>query len=1430
MTKKNRRRLFFPLLLFGLFVLGASPSSGAKPYLPEIVNPLLETWRWKQFSRLEGKGVRCISESPDGRVWFGGDSTLMEYDGYRWIDHDQENGLLGHPVSSLHTDNKGGIYAATPLGIFSLHGDTWRALFAPEPSLGFTFYQIRSLADGSLLVCSNQGLLRIRKGEPTQFFTLNSIRETLHSRLKGFQWVLLPEETGRQGRFTEVSDALQDASGAVWVAITRSDEEGAILKFSLDQAQNGALKDYQLWVSGSSLTFGETQRLLRSSRGDIWVINTSYKKGINVYDGKKWSYIPLSSYFGGDEYMNAIAETHNGTIWIGGLGRLYSYQNGKWSMYKAPEYRIPANKLILRPSQGDKLWVAGMNSKVFLLDYSTTRWLTYNNLNYQCEARGGEKWFLDVNGRAVFQQGESWTAYDPSDGLMDAPVRIICTTKGQTWAAGSHQGVAATSFFEQGKWQTITHPRLSWGIDYRAVFEAADGSLWFGGSVDSDPNKGHQAGVLHLTNPKASEKRFIHLRNLDKGLNQSNAYGIGQTNDGRIWLGGGSLYGFNGQSWRLAEPAQLHEFVNMVNSHNGLLLAGSRSYGVFLYDGKDWRHYDTQSGLTSNTIISIGAQSKNRIYAATENDISCFDGSNWTTHVFPESLNMDFEGGMILFSSDGAIWITKSLREWKRRAFSYNRASQDAFRHFASYRYLPDDKGPETQIAAFSEEVQPPGNTLISWKGEDYFSETPSERLSFSYRINGGEWSPFSPQTYHTYLGLPSGQYTLEVRARDLDLNIDPTPAVIHFRVLPPVWKQPWFIGLLIAFLFTLGVFEYRVLKRNQQLARLNESLTEVNSALDHKRQQIEEQNRAILQQQKQILDQKKQLEISNAGLEEQNHQIQMQRDQLEVMVNKVETLSRARVNFFTNISHELRTPLTLILGPVEQLLHSKSLIAPEGRKRLYEIIDRNAFRLLNLINQLLEVRRIESNTLELNLARGNISVFIGQIAGLFDLLAQEKSIDLVFQSHCPNLEIGFDPDKMEKILVNLLSNSFKHTSSGERISVLLSESEKSGAPGICLEVEDTGSGIAPEDLAHIFDRYFSARPDLMNSGIGLSYIKDLIELHQGSIDAQSKPGKGTRFTIWLPNLQKGTSLPTLEHVYGKELQVTQMELHSLLTYSRENDGEPAGEPDKEEGPKILIVEDNEDMLLFLEGVISAKYAVVKARNGVEGLEAAKHHAIDLILSDIIMPEMDGLAFCQRIKSDILTSHIPVVLLTAKAQENHIMDGFNTGADDYLTKPFNPELLLVRIANLLEQRRKLREKYVRELLLRPKDIQVTSPDESLLRHLTEIMESHIADANFNVNKMCEMVHLSHMHFIRKVKQLTGKKPIDLLKSFRLQRAKELLKQNKLNVAEIAYMVGYDLPNSFSRAFKKEFGLTPSEYLESIDQMPHESRIWAEKHP
>ena len=247
----------------------------------------------------------------------------------------------------------------------------------------------------------------------------------------------------------------------------------------------------------------------------------------------------------------------------------------------------------------------------------------------------------------------------------------------------------------------------------------------------------------------------------------------------------------------------------------------------------------------------------------------------------------------------------------------------------------------------------------------------------------------------------------------------------------------------------------------------------------------------------------------------------------------------------------------------------------------------------------------------------------------------------------------------------------------------------------------------------------------------------------------------------------------------------------------------------------MLIVEDNNDMLDFLSGILGRDYELHTAENGQMGLRIAQKHNLDLILSDVMMPEMDGLQFCERIKTNFETSHIPVILLTAKIMDSHKMTGYLTGADDYVTKPFNPELLKVRIQNLLNQRHQLRKKFNNDFLLSPKEVKLMSPDEEMLQRLVGLMEENIDDSGFNVNKMCEMVHLSHMHFIRKVRQLTGKTPSELLKSFRMKRAQDLLAQQKVTISEVAYQVGYDLPNSFSRVFRQEFGMTPTEYVEGL---------------
>jgi signal transduction histidine kinase/DNA-binding response OmpR family regulator/ligand-binding sensor domain-containing protein len=1401
----------YPATFFLLFFLAlAIDAQATQAYRPEMVNPLTERWRWKNFPELEGKGVRCITEDQNGNVWFGIDDGIVEYNGYEWIRRGAEDGLPGGAVEQIYSGRNDCIYAATAKGVFIYKANQWRPLFTPEESLGFTFLRIKELEDGSFWIATNFGALQFVDHRPFRFFATAAQKERLASQLNEIDWVILPEKLTSNGQIMNVSDVLEDKQGALWLALTVNNQ-GKILIFHPQDIQKEKLQKYKIIASGPALRLGENQKMIRAADHTIWIANSTFNIGITTFDGEQWRAIELSDLFGGDEYTTDIMQSSDGTIWIGSLGKMYSYRDGRWEIFQAPEFQIPANKLLLFQSREDKLWIGGVKSKVYLLDYSRTQWLTYRDLNFQCERNYAEYWFLDVHGRAVQNRGDQWIRYDTTDGLMDAPVRIIATGQGQLWAAGSHRGTAATAFLQGNRWIRRLHPNLSWGIDYRAVFEAKDGSIWFGAAVDLDEEKEQVGGVIQLLNPLDQNKRWIHHRPDESGIKQTNAYGIGQSKDGSIWMGGGNLYRFDGRQWAKSDQMMLRQFVNIVASTDQLLLVGSRYYGVFLFDGQEWRQYDTNSGLTSNTIISLYASSDSSIWAATENDIAHFDGKTWINHIFPAEMNMNLEGGAILGTSDGALWLNQSSREWKRRALRSHKPSGEALRSFVTYRYLPDRHPPETKLEIFTREVASEGNTIISWTGEDFFETTNSDQLTFSYRLNGGKWSDFSSERHRTFFNLRNGLYTFEVRARDLDLNIDPSPARFEFEVLPPVWRQTWFQLLLLAFLLVIGIFEFRIINKKRKLEKLNVALQTINQKLKKKSEKIQTQNQEILEQQEQILRQKAALEKINEGLADRNREIQLQRDKLEEMVVQIEELSKSKINFFTNISHELRTPLTLILGPVERLHQQGDSLSDTEKERFYAIIERNAYRLLKLINQLLEMRRIENNTLELKLCEGNLAAFLSDIVGSFDNLAAERKIRLSFENQCCNhAPARFDADKMEKILANLLSNAFKHTPAGGSISVRLSKQENGYFQ---ITVQDTGEGIDKETLEHIFKRYYSASGDTQSTGIGLSYIKDLVSLHHGRIEVSSTAGRGARFSISLPAQLSTTNARENRQPNQAALELTRREVDHLINMHRSVNHSSSEKEATGRSKRILLVEDNEDMLTFLESLLIDEYVVLKARNGKEGLELAKKHHLDLIISDVMMPEMDGLAFCDAIKSTFATSHIPLILLTAKTMEEHRIEGYNTGADAYIAKPFNTELLRIRIQGLLKQRATLREKFARDFKLAPQEMQLTSPDEELLNKVVQIMEDHISDPEFNVNKMCEMVYLSHMHFIRKIKQLTGKKPIDLLKSFRLKRARDLLRQNKANISEVAHMVGYDLPNSFSRAFKKEFGVSPTEWVE-----------------
>ncbi|GJM36606.1 MAG: hypothetical protein DHS20C18_56070 [Saprospiraceae bacterium] len=1396
-----------------------------QPYSPQIVNPLSESWRWKHFPELEGKGIRYIAETADQKVWVSCNEGVLEYDGYDWKTHDARNGLNASPVEELLITDDGIIYATSSNGIFRYSGDEWEHYFVVPENLNFIFHNIRQLADNSIMACSDWGVVHFLNNNQIEIYTSPAKIEQLRDYFPEVNWINLPEAAlASNGNFLYVSDLLESEDGTIWFALTIQLEIGVLLKFKRENVVADQMNQYEVVVSSEDLQLGEGQQLLLAADKRIWVINSTSNKGLGVFDGKKWKSIHLNKLFGGDEYMVDIVQSANGTIWISSMAKIFAYADGTWEMYRVPNYPIPANRVILQNSQKDQLWVAGYKSKVLLLDFSTEQWVTYTNLSFQCEVSPDEQWFLEVNNRIVHRKGESWVSYGKEDGLIDSPTSIKFTSKGQIWVAGSHQGVAATAVLKNGSWERHLHSKLSWGIDYRSFIEARDGTLWFGGSVDGEKKDGFLSGILELPNPTADELDWKHHVFEENGLTQANVYGIGQSKDGKIWIGGSMLLFYDGNNWQSLPDEKLQQYVNVVCGTDDLLLVGSRYYGVFIFDGEKWENYNNASGLSGNTIISIDAVSDSCIFVATENDICRFDGISWTQNIFPEKLNMDFEGGSIFHTNENTLWVNHVPRSWNRRVYQNNEEKAEKWEFFTT-RYQLNRAPPETNLTFFLETVSPEGNSLISWTGKDFFAYTPSEQLTYSYRLDKGEWSVFTKENQHTFTSMPSGMHTLEVRARDLDFNVDPTPAQIEFEVLPPIWKQGWFILFVLTFLLIFGIYEYRVISKKRKLEILNVSLQDANDKLKERGRKIEIQNQEILAQQEQILAQAKTLELNNKNLEERNVEIRQQRDKLEEMVVQVENLSKSRLAFFTNISHELRTPLTLIIGPGLQLQKEGESLSPTERNRLYDIIQRNAARLLKLINQLLEMRRIEHNALVVNLSEIRLPDYISEMMELFKDLAIKRDIHLDFTDKSEYHSVALDSDKVEKIMANLLSNAFKYTQVGGSILVDLntvSADKKKLNPFyekyFEIIVEDTGIGINQEKIDVIFEKYYTSESDITDaadSGIGLSYIRDLIYLMQGQIRVESQLGRGSKFMVYLPFVPvKESSVNGAVASEKPKFKVARQETSLLLnTYAEQDNGENSRNGvENPAHPRVLLVEDNPDMLHFLESILQNQYQVITAENGKEGLKVAQNQIFDLIISDVMMPEMDGLLFCEKLKNNFATSHIPVILLTAKMLEENKISGYLKGADDYITKPFNPDLLLVRIDNLLQQRKQLREVFNKDFMLTPQSEKITSPDEELLQKLVQIMNENVAEADFNVDKMCKMVHLSHMHFIRKVKQLTGKKPIDLLKSFRMKKAKELLAQQKLTVAEVAYKVGFDLPNSFSRAFKKEFNITPTEYV------------------
>jgi len=537
-----------------------------------------------------------------------------------------------------------------------------------------------------------------------------------------------------------------------------------------------------------------------------------------------------------------------------------------------------------------------------------------------------------------------------------------------------------------------------------------------------------------------------------------------------------------------------------------------------------------------------------------------------------------------------------------------------------------------------------------------------------------------------------------------------------------------------------------------------------------------------------------------------------------EFETNKQKELDEMKSRFFANLSHEFRTPLMLIKGPLEQMMEDKS----DGKNaNRYKMIYRNTQNLQTLIDQLLELSQLEAASIPVKAKYEDVLIALKGLVYSFESLAQDKNIDLSFSSIENSINGWIDKDKLEKIINNLLSNAFKFTNEGGRIDVNVEKLGDDSREFIQIRVADSGIGIPKAKLEKIFDRFYqvddSSQRAYGGSGIGLALVKELVELHRWEISVASETGKGTEFTIKIPLWDyldenqkiKSEIIDMPELIDTESLNLSDSPKTDFVEVSANEESNSIVINDL---PSILLVEDSLDVRLYLYDLLKSDYAIYQASNGVEGISIAQEKMPDLIISDVMMPEMDGMEFCKKIKADWLTSHIPVILLTAKASGESKIEGLETGADDYLTKPFSSKELFIRVKNLLEIRRKLREKFSKDVSPKPEVTALNPLDDEFIKKAFSLIEKNLDNVGFDNEAFAKEMFLSRMQLHRKLQAITGQTPGDFIRTFRLKRAAELLKENRLSVTQIAFEVGYNSPAQFSRAFSKQFNCPPSEYI------------------
>ena len=1329
-----------------------------------------QSLKFKQFSLVDGlsqSSVLCIMQDSKGYMWFGTRDGLNKYDGHTFKtyrhNYKDKNSISNSFIKTLVEDKNGDIWIGTNNGLnkFTPNNDSferYKHSGTKNSSVDNEIWSLTSAGDNNLWVGTNSGLekFNIITKERTDI-----AKDSVH---------LLKNQ---------IRSLFRSSDNNLWICNRKNIivyNDSIVKEISYPQTQ----------VRKTTRNYAPI--VYEDKNNTIWL---GYRDGLAVFNPQKNEFqhfkIKTNKISSINEEVRSVYEDFYGNIWVGTYNGLYIINKEKnvinhYLHDEKNKNSLSQNSIfnITGDTKGN-VWIGTYAGGVNYYDRSFDLFKNYYigasnyKLNYKVissivEDASKNLWIGTEGGGINFLNIKTgkFTYYthnedNPKSISTNNVKALLRTSEGNFWI-GTHDGGLnflnpTKTPFNFKKFNNDSNDSLSISNDrIISLFEDVNKHIWVGTS----------GGGLNVFHKK--KKTFLRVKNTEQSIGEI-IYNISKTEDKNVLLisGNKGLAKININTKEIVpikykqereEDTSIITLCAFEDKQRNLWI-GTEGYGLYFYNytTKETINYGLEEGLPNQVIYTVLPDDYNNLWFSTNkglsrlnlesNQFKNFDISDGiSSNEFNYNSKIKLQNKELMFGSTNGIVF-----------FNPNKILENSFIPPVYVTSVSVNNKPYLSGSSINEKITLNHNQNVFNFNFIALSYSKSEKNEYAYRLDGFDknWNYIGHNKSATYTNLDAGNYTFRVKASNNDGLWNEKGHSIYITILPPFWKT-WWAYLIYSILIIGSLF----LIRKYSLLR------------------IYEKN-----------------ELKQERLEKQ----------------KIEEINRLKLTLFTNISHDFRTPLTLIIGPLERMLKNNegSISIQNQHKTMY----RNASVLLQLINQLLDFRKSETGKLKLRASENNIVSFIENIKKSFDEMADYREIDFTFKSKDKHIDIWFDDVNLKKVIFNLLSNAFKFTPNNGKIRIKLSTytKPKNLKQFIQIEIKDDGKGIPKKNVKFIFDRFYQIKRDensRSGTGIGLALVKSIIKLHKGSITVKSKEKEGATFVIQLPfgnsHLQKEQIVDISEEV--NEAVFLQ---DNPINYLEEKPKNNNIEDIDDNIPTLLLVEDNTEVRNFIKQIFENNHNILEAENGEVALEIAKNNSINLIISDVMMPIMDGIELCEKIKTDVVTSHIPVLLLTAKTSKESQKEGYKTGADAYLTKPFDASILEQKVMNLLQTRLNFIKKFKKDIILKPKELEITSADEIFLKKCITIVEENINNSEFTIVDLINEIGMSRSAFYRKLKALTGQSIIEFIKTIKLKRAAQLISQTKRTISEIAFELGFNDLKHFRKSFKKQFNELPSQY-------------------